>query len=651
MNNKMNILQRIFSSILICLIFVQSSLPVLALTNTIEPNGIFVSTNGDDATGDGSINKPFKTFEKARVVAKTLHTLNNQVYVYVRGGKYFFDKPLMLTSVDSNVTYNSYNGEEVVISGSQTLTNLIWSDYSKNANIKVTQLQTGLGIDQLFVNKTQQVMARYPNYDAIKPLGGTTNQATLKTRSVNWSDPTTGYIRALHSNDWGGNDYLITGKNSSSPLGVDTRWIGDNNRGNGMDANAVVAENIIEELDTQNEWFYDNKTGKLYFYPDSDTNIQDPSLTIEAAIGAELVDMIGNNYTDPIHDVTFDGFTFTNTKRTMFSIDQSRMAYIPLLRGDWCVQAAGAVYMKNGKRLKVTNSNFTNLGGNAVFMYGYNDSNQIDNNEMTNLGASGVQVVGNNNSSADPSFWDNGYSTVKNPQIVGPITEDYPRDIIVLNNNIQNMGIFEKESAGVNLSVASRIHILHNTIHKSPRACININNGTFGGDEIAYNDVYDAQRETSDNGEFNSWGRDRFWSVSSSNNGLRNYTNDGVHYYDITEIDCYQTTTIHDNRFEHDYGAPFSWGIDLDDGSSNYDIYNNLCLGIGVKIRDGFDRNVHNNIFIDSQINIQMSMGKARDKVNGNIVLNSTPYGFAGVDETIFKSAKYAVDKSQWLSY
>ena len=43
-------------------------------------------------------------------------------------------------------------------------------------------------------------------------------------------------------------------------------------------------------------------------------------------------------------------------------------------------------------------------------------------------------------------------------------------------------------------------------------------------------------------------------------------------------------TTFVDNNFFEDYKG---WGIDLDDGSSNYVVKNNLCIGVGVKLREG----------------------------------------------------------------
>lgn len=257
-----------------------------------------------------------------------------------------------------------------------------------------------------------------------------------------------------------------------------------------------------------------------------------------------------------------------------------------------------------------------------------------------------MQIVGSAQAVHEPSFWPHDQypdlavhrTAVEHPELAGPANEEYPRDITVSENHMECMGIYEKQSCGINLSVASRIKILHNTIHNSSRSCINVNDGSFGGHEIAYNDIFDAQRETTDHGPFNSWGRDRFWSVPEYNAAgehghlIRNYEKDG-NVYDLALLDAYQTTEIHDNRFHHRKGAPHSWGIDLDDGSSNYKIYNNLCLGLGIKLREGFERRVYNNILIDGQIQIHVPYEEANDRIERNIIVHAEPYGFACVDE------------------
>lgn len=96
----------------------------------------------------------------------------------------------------------------------KTLTHLDWKTYSNE--IKVADVDPELEIDQLFIDGSQQTLARYPNYDAGQALQGCTTQANIKKRSESWSNPKGGYIRALHNHKWGGNSYVITGKDASA---------------------------------------------------------------------------------------------------------------------------------------------------------------------------------------------------------------------------------------------------------------------------------------------------------------------------------------------------------------------------------------------------------------------------------------------------
>ncbi len=335
------------------------------------------------------------------------------------------------------------------------------------------------------------------------------------------------------------------------------------------------------------------------------------------------------------------------------------------MRGDWAVVRCGAVYSENAKGIKIEDCSFSNIGSNAVFMYGYNSENMIKGSHFIDVGSTAIQIVGSPSAVDEPSFWEHGHypnlpvhlTGITNPNHVGPVSEDYPRDIDIKDCYFNNLGIYEKQSAGINMSVCSRVSIIGNTIHKSARSNINVNDGSFGGHEIAHNDIFDAQRETLDHGPFNSWGRDRFWSVPEYNAAgehgeiIRNYTNDGKNFYDTALLDAYQTTCIHDNRFHHAKGAPHSWGIDLDDGSSNYEIYNNLCLGMGIKLREGFNRKVYNNIIIDGKMEIHVSYAMARDEIFSNIIVGASPWNFIAVDSERYKKTQYAVDKNWYYNF
>ncbi len=601
-----------------------------------------------------------KTIEEG--LAQILGTKEKSV-IELDPGHYFISETIEITSEYPELEIRAKDGENVVLSGSLRLENLVWTATDYNSNIYVTKIEKNLNADCLFLNGEAKTIARFPNYDrAVVPFGGVTDEEVIRTRAVAWKNPETGYIRALHDRGWGSNNYIIEGRDETTNLGLKLRWVGDNNRGNKYMTSALVVENILEELDAPGEWFYQKDTGNLFYYPETPLQKED---VFELAVCEELFYLKGKSPEESIQNISFNGLNFEKTRRTLFSIDKENRQYIPLMRGDWAVVPCGVIRMEYAERIHILGCTFSDIGGNGIFMYGYQKNHVISDNVFSNIGSTAIQIIGKPTAVDDPSFWEHANypdlqvhaTKVKNPKQIGPVSEDYPRDIRISNNEISNIGIYEKQSSGVNLSIASRISILHNTIYTSARSNINVNDGSFGGHEIAYNDVFDSQRETLDHGPFNSWGRDRFWSVprynASGEDGdrIREYLGEDGKLYDITKLDAYQTTNIHDNRFHHQKGAPHSWGIDLDDGSSNYRIYNNLCLGIGIKLREGFDREVFNNIIVDGKLEIHVPYAKARDAIYSNVIVAKSPWGFAGIDKERLNAAEYNLHHNWYFNF
>jgi hypothetical protein len=589
------------------------SLPVKATAADL-----YVAADGNDNNA-GTITAPFRTLDKARAQVRTLLTdASGPIHVWVRGGTYYLSSPLTFDSSDSGtstapVTYSSYKDEKVILSGGFKVT----SDWSRHTgHIMKTHIGAGKDVDLLFLDGKQQIMARYPNFDSSKVyLDGYASDAINPARAARWANPSTGYIRSLHFSMWGGNDYKITGKDADNK--VQYNWVGDNNRGDGMHGNYRMVENIFEELDSPGEWFYNRNSGDLYFYPPNGTNLK--SSTVEMACLEELIKVVGNS-SGKVKYLTFSGFTLTHVKRTLFS-----RPYEGLLRGDWAIARAGTLYIQNAENITVKNCTFDQVGGNGVFISGYNRDHVIDNNAFIDTGATCVQVVGQMSACRYPSTWSNHHTDITD-MTAGPATDDYPKNITVRNNYMFNMGRFEKQSAGVNISMSQAVAVQHNTIHRSPRSGVNINDGTFGGHLIEYNDVFDCVRESGDHGPFNSWGRDRFWSYK----GFDTNGNQGEAKYPFRQLDAWKTTVIRNNRFH--YSSVHEWGIDLDDGSSNYQIYNNLCLNTGFKLREGFDRHVYNNIIVNERANIHCTYEKANNNIEKNVIINETPIAFANSD-------------------
>lgn len=130
-----------------------------------------------------------------------------------------------------------------------------------------------------------QIMCRFPNYMENEILNGFSNEAISPTRILSWKNPETGYLRAIHKNEWGGNSYFVKGKTPSGNL--DLEWIGDNNRGKQFNENKVMVEHIFKELDTSKEWFYDKAEGYLYLMPNIGTNLND--CTVEFSVNGDTI--------------------------------------------------------------------------------------------------------------------------------------------------------------------------------------------------------------------------------------------------------------------------------------------------------------------------------------------------------------------------
>jgi hypothetical protein len=89
------------------------------------------------------------------------------------------------------------------------------------------------------------------------------------------------------------------------------------------------------------------------------------------------------------------------------------------------------------------------------------------------------------------------------------------------------------------------------------------------------------------------------------------------HHPNMPYLDAVQTTIIRNNRMRCDHG----WDIDLDDGSSNYHLYNNLCLNGGIKLREGFYRVVENNIMVNNGFHPHVWFKNSGDVFKRNIVM------------------------------
>jgi len=576
----------------------------------LSPIGLFAQTNiyvspkGNDAN-KGTQTKPFASISKAVVEAcKT----KGKVVVNLLEGTYYLNQPIVFTPSDSrkeneSLTITNFKNQKVSVNGSVALS-LKWETY-KNG-IWQAKVNQDLIFDELFVNGELQHMARYPNWNPkAHYYGGTAADAISKQRVDGWKSPKGGYVHAIHPCEWGDIHYVITGKDEKGEVTLEGGW--QNNRKMGMHQKYRFVENIFEELDTVNEWFYDKEAKILYYYPPKGLDIK--TAKFETPQIAHLFEFRGSEKS-PVKNISIQGLTLTQTLRTFMDNKE------PLLRSDWTIYRGGAVLFDGAVNCAVKNCTLNNLGGNAVFFNNYNRDCEVSGCSISEIGASAFCFVGDPKAVRSPSF--EYYQSVPLAQMdrtPGPKTNNYTADCKVYDNLIFNTGVIEKQSAGVELSMCQSITVSHNTIYDVPRAGINVNEGTWGGHIIEYNDVFNTVRESGDHGSFNSWGRDRYWHPDKN-------TMDTIveHNYDLALADVVKPITIQNNRMRCDHG----WDIDLDDGSSNYIIRNNLCLNGGIKLREGVNRVVENNIMVNNTFHPHVWFKNCNDVFRYNVV--STDY-------------------------
>jgi Right handed beta helix region len=567
----------------------------------LDRNEIFVSPRGHD-TGPGTETQPFRTLLRAQTALRQT-IRRGPIHVWLREGTYYLESALTFTAQDSGslaapVIYSPRAGENVVLSGGRPLA-CKWVPYRDG--IMQTPVPAGLNFTQLFVNGKRQIRARYPNYDPSEPgksgylqavgpvpedvknpYAGPDDEMTFSGQAPRgvqfdpatfsprrWARPQDAEIHIFQQAYWGNLQWQLNGidlKTHSIWFGNGGQQIGakwDKNPARVGPRSRYFIENVFEELDAPAEWFLDRQKDILYYYPEARINLDTAVIEVPQL---ETILRFAGTQTSPVQNVIVRGLRFAHTRSTyMDEYD------VPSL-SDWSLHRGGSVFLEGTQQCSVEDCWFDAVGGNGVFVNNYNRGFSVTGCTFTETGDSAMCFVGDLEKT-------NGTQRA------------FPFECHASNNLVHDCGIFGKQIAAVYISRAKRVTASHNLIYNMPRAAICIGDSTWGGHVIEFNHTHDTVRETSDHGPFNAWGRDRAWSLAQSH---APYTSSrSLDAWDVL-VDAMEPVIVRNNFFNETSG----WGLDLDDGASNYEIYNNISIGgVSMKWREGAHRKVYNNIW------------------------------------------------------
>src|ERR1019366_9524912 len=251
------------------------------------PGVFFVATNGNDqwsgrlpAPNRKGTDGPFATLPCA---LKTIRELRQQhdsaagrpsLTVFVGGGLYCAEAPIVLTPEDSDLVLAAYPGQETVLSGGRPITG--WKEVTVQGKLlwaaDIPSVRDGKWyFRELWVNGQRATRARHPNrgYLAItglpdKAADGTQGHTRFQFREgdlKSWDTITNAEVVAMTR--WVESRLPVTGVDEQQHIvNLGKRSVFELAPGD-----LYYAEGAFEFLDEPGEWYLDAATGTLYYLP------------------------------------------------------------------------------------------------------------------------------------------------------------------------------------------------------------------------------------------------------------------------------------------------------------------------------------------------------------------------------------------------
>ena len=304
-------------------------------------------------------------------------------------------------------------------------------------------------------------------------------------------------INAFRSGHWFSYVWLV---DQYDPTKRELSWtVGGFQGGEGAgSAGEWNVENVFEELDSPNEWFYDEDKKDLYFFHNGTGS---PAGVFAGTSLRQLVTVTGggsaHGETAPhALDITIRGVRFADAAL-------STLAPHGLPSdggGDWAIARSAALHVSGVEGFTVEGCLFERLDGNAVMISGYARNTTVRDNEFHLVGENGIVSWGYTADFADAQ------RAVPIPETQGPDMRDgnHPQGNLIADNLIHEIGHFQKQVSCYFQAQTQGSTLSRNICFNGPRAGINFNDGGGGADLLEANLVFNMVRETQDHGACDS---------------------------------------------------------------------------------------------------------------------------------------------------
>jgi hypothetical protein len=174
-------------------------------------------------------------------------------------------------------------------------------------------------------------------------------------------------------------------------------WQVDHSKINSTTENYLLAggwmiDNVREEVDAPNEYYYDKAEHKLYLIPNKTMaaagGVPDPAIQLVAGKLQTLISLTGQvssqRASSPVQNVTIQGLHFRD------AADTSMEPWGVPSGGDWGLYRGAAVFFEGTEGCSVTNCEFIRVDNNCLFVSGWNRRTTFADNHFAWLGLSAM---------------------------------------------------------------------------------------------------------------------------------------------------------------------------------------------------------------------------------------------------------------------
>lgn len=451
---------------------------IAAVPSSASASGtnFYVSPAGNDKNS-GTLSSPLRTVQQCARKAKSGDTCN------LRKGTY-----AETVTPNSGVTFQSYKGERVVIDGRNLIDG--FTPFRPNQYVAPVDLTLG-DQNQVFFDEAPGSIAKWPNGgDDFHP-----NWATLKsgTSSTTLKDPDlpTTLIGSGLAKIWSGNDAW-----SAQTAAFDKQTLGSLDITlDGSRPDEQITPKLgglyylfdnLSLLDSDFEWFFDQKTKKLYVQIPQGKSISDYKIKFKKRTTA--FNLNARNHVS-IKNIAIIGATITSDAKSSYNlidgIDASYISSYTRLRDDKIFHPWQGGFdfdhnfdtgiMLKGSHNILQNSKINNSVCNGVLVTG--SYNLVVNNLISNVNTlfnncSGIYLVGDHQTVTRNTVYNTGRSAIFPTNVWHPV--DNPKSLAPTNveisyNDLFNTALLGNDIGAIYLGggVFTGMKIDHNWIHDS----------------------------------------------------------------------------------------------------------------------------------------------------------------------------------------